>query len=93
MVGHAADFNGLHFILPGDAAEEWPEPFTQLRRDEWAAFLGAEDAMEIGTDVGHGVYSAVPAGLWQFQTLPGVETPGYYRDVPLGQGTRKPCAR
>jgi hypothetical protein len=35
--------------------------------------------MEIGTDVGHGNHSAVPAGLWQFQTVPGVETPGYCR--------------
>ena len=36
------------------AAEEWPEAFAQFRRDEAAVFLGAEDTMKIGTDVGHG---------------------------------------
>jgi hypothetical protein len=43
--------------------------------------------MEMGTDVGHGVYSAVPAGLWQFRIFPAVKTAGYCRDVPLGQST------
>ena len=32
------------------------------------AFLGAEDTMMIGTDVGHAIYSAVPAGLAQSGT-------------------------
>src|ERR1035438_281159 len=77
VIFHAADFDGLHFILPGDAAEKRPEPVAQFRLDERAAFLGAEDAMEIGADVGHGNHSAVPAGLWQHRILPGVETPGY----------------
>ena len=77
MIRHAAHFDGLHFILPGDAAEERPEAFAQFRRDKRPAFLGAEDAMEIGADVGHGDYSAVPAGLWQCRILPAVETAGY----------------
>ena len=47
MVFHAADLNGLHFVLPGDAAEERPEPFAQFRRDERTAFLGAENTMKI----------------------------------------------
>ena len=71
-------------VLPGNATEKWPEPFAQIRCDKTAAFLDAEDTMEIGTDVGHEVYSAVPAGLWQCQTVPGVETPGYFL-VPSGQ--------
>jgi hypothetical protein len=37
--------------------------------------------MEIGTDVGHGKHSAVPPGLWQWQTVPGVKTPGYCHHV------------
>src|SRR5436309_605713 len=46
VVGHAPNFNGLHLILPGDAAQKGPEPLAQLRRDWGAAFFGAEDAME-----------------------------------------------
>ena len=84
MIFHAANFDGLHIVLPGDPAEEWPEPFAQFRFDERTAFLGAEYAMEMGTDVGHGVYSAVPAGLWQYQTIiPGIKMPGYCRRVAL----------
>ena len=63
MIFHAACFDGLHFILPGDAAEERPEPFAQVRRDKSATFLGAEEAMEIGTNVGHG---AIQPSLWDF---------------------------
>ena len=74
MVFHAADFDGLHFILPGDAAEERPEPFAQFRCNEPLSFLGAEDAMKIGTDVGHASHSAVPSELLQFRIFPGVET-------------------
>jgi len=85
VVLHPADFNGLHFILPGDATEKRPEPFAEFKRDERVAFLGAEYAMEIGTNVGHGIHSAVPTGLLQYGTYPGVETPGYFQDVPLGQ--------
>jgi hypothetical protein len=55
----------LHLVLPGDAAKERPEPFAQCRGDELPPFLGAENTMEMGTDVGHGIHSAVPAGLMQ----------------------------
>ena len=51
MVWHAADFNGLHSILPGDAAQKWPEPLAQSRRDEGPAFFGAKDAVVVGADV------------------------------------------
>ena len=42
VVSHASNLDGLHFILPGNAAEERPEPVAQIRRDEGATFLGAE---------------------------------------------------
>ena len=67
VVFNATNFNSLHLVLPRDAAEERPEPVTQFRGDERTAFPGAKNTMEIGADVGHGIYSAVPAGLWQFQ--------------------------
>ncbi|MDB6020693.1 MAG: hypothetical protein JWQ04_550 [Pedosphaera sp.] len=51
MVGHAADLNGLHPVLARDAAQKRPEPFAQRRRDQRPAFLGAEHAMVIRTDV------------------------------------------
>jgi hypothetical protein len=34
--------------------------------------------------------SAVPAGLILLRDFPGVETPGYCRNVPLGQGILQP---
>lgn len=63
VVLHPTDFDGLHFVLPGDAAQKRPEPVAQFRSDEPPSFLGAENAMKIGTDVGLGTHSAVPAGL------------------------------
>jgi len=36
-------------------------------------------------DLKQAVRSAVPAGLVRRNPFPGVETPGYYRAVPLGQ--------
>jgi len=53
VVFDSADFNGLHFVAAHDTAQEWPEPFGKRRRDEPATLLGAEDAMVVGTDVGH----------------------------------------
>ena len=54
MVRHAADFNGLHPVLPRDAAQKGPEPFAQGRCHQGTPLLGAEDAVMVGTDVGHG---------------------------------------
>jgi hypothetical protein len=53
VVFHAADFDGLHLVLPRDAAEERPEAFAQFRRDERAAFFCAENAMNIRADEGY----------------------------------------
>ena len=47
VIFNPADFDGLHFVLPGDAAEKWPEPLAKFWSDERTAFLGAENAMEI----------------------------------------------
>src|SRR5437867_12122604 len=85
VVFHAADFDGLHLVLPCDATQERPESFAQCRGDEAAALFSAECAMEIGTDVGHADHSAVPSGPVQCGKHPGVETPGYSQDVPSGQ--------
>src|SRR2546421_10923009 len=80
VVSHAPDLDRLHLILPGDAAHEGPEPFTQFGRDDRLALFGAEDAMDMGADVRHAAHSAVPSGLMQFQiSVPNVETLGYYR--------------
>ncbi|MFZ0829048.1 MAG: hypothetical protein WAO02_16665 [Verrucomicrobiia bacterium] len=68
-----ADFDGLHLVLPGDATQERPEPMTQCRGDERPSLLGAENTMKIGTDVGHGIHSAVPAELMQFLIFPALK--------------------
>lgn len=65
MIFDTADLDRLHLVLARDATEERPKPFAQVRSDQGAAFFCAEDAMIIGTDVGHAIYSAVPAGLVQ----------------------------
>ena len=86
VVRHAADFDGLHPVLPGDAAEIRPESFLESRRDQGPALLRAEDAMIIGADVRHAPHSAVPAGLMQRRMrVPNVETLSYCRQVPPGQ--------
>src|SRR2546421_6432560 len=51
VVSHAPDLNRLQLILPGDAAHEGPEPFTQFGRDDRRALFGAEDAVDIGAEV------------------------------------------
>ena len=85
MVFNPADLDGLHFVLPCDPAQEWPEPVAECRSDERATFLGAENAMEIGADIGHAGHSAVPSGLMQSGILPGIEMPGYSHEVPPGR--------
>ena len=85
MVFHAADFDGLHLVLTRNATQKRPEPVAEGWRDKTPALLGAENAMEIGTNVRHTDHSAVPSGLMQFLIFPGVETPGYCHKVPPGQ--------
>src|SRR6266536_2595054 len=74
VVFHAADFDGLHLVLPCDATQERPQSFAQCRRDQAATLFGAENVMEIGTNVRHANHSAVPSGLVQCGKHPGVET-------------------
>ena len=51
MVSHASNPYGLHFILPRNSTEHRPQPVTQFWTDQPLPLFGAEDAMEIGTDV------------------------------------------
>lgn len=53
MVLDAANFDCLHTVLSGDSSQEWPESFTQRRRNNWPAFLGTEYAVVIGANVRH----------------------------------------
>src|ERR1051326_2075862 len=68
VVRDPANFDGLHFVLPGNAAHNRPEPVAQSRGDERAALLGAKHTMEIGTHVRHALHSAVrglvPCGIY-----------------------------
>jgi hypothetical protein len=73
VVLHPTDFDGLHFVLPGDAAQKRPEPVAQFRSDELPSFLGAENTMKIGADGGHGIHSAVPSELMQFRIFPALK--------------------
>jgi len=62
-------------VLTGDAAEECPELWLHLRRDQIAALFGGEDTMDQFRDVGvghgrlRGEGSAVPIGT-EFQHPP-----------------------
>ena len=62
MVFRTADFDGIHFVDAGDAAQEWPEAFAEFGSDLGAAIFRAEDAVEIGADVGHAGEFSRPFG-------------------------------
>jgi hypothetical protein len=47
VVFYAADFNGLHFVLPCDAAQKRPKSLPERRGDQRLALFGAEDAVVI----------------------------------------------
>jgi hypothetical protein len=53
VVGHPANLDGRHFMLPRDSAQVRPEPLLKARCDQWAAFFGAENTMVVRADVGH----------------------------------------
>src|ERR1044071_1538884 len=55
MVRHAPNLDGLHVIVPGDAAQKGPESFPQFRGDQRLPLLGAENAMVIRADIRHGL--------------------------------------
>jgi hypothetical protein len=59
-----ADLDGAHSVFPRNPADKGPQAFPERGGDEGPPFLGAEDAMIVRTDVGHGCRdSAVPPGL------------------------------
>src|SRR5438309_11548825 len=68
-VGHATHLDGLHLVLPRDAAQKGPESVAQFRRDHGVTLFGAKDAMEIGADVRHATDSAAPSGLKAMRNL------------------------
>src|SRR6185503_19708349 len=49
----STDFDGLHFVLPGDAAHERPPSLTQGWRDEFAPLFCAENQMNMIAHVRH----------------------------------------
>ncbi len=86
MIRHSTDFDGLHLVVTRNATEERPKPFSERGHDDRASFLGAKNAMIIGTHIRHRIMqSAVPSGLIQPVRFPGVKTPGYFHDVPSGR--------
>ena len=79
MIDHTTDFDGLHLVLPGNATKEWPEPFCQCWGDQRTTFFRAEDAVMVGTDVGHADIQPSLRDLGNTKLDPGVKTPGYCR--------------
>jgi hypothetical protein len=51
-----ADASGRDTVLFGNSAQEWPEPFPQLKVQHRGTLFGAENTMNIerARDVGHG---------------------------------------
>jgi hypothetical protein len=54
MVLDPADAQGFDVVLARDAAEVRPKPLAKVWREEGLAVFGAEDAVGVGADVGHG---------------------------------------
>src|SRR5712691_1053356 len=53
VIWHAANLDGLHLILPSNSAQEWPKSFSKRGCNYGEALFCAENAMEMGADVGH----------------------------------------
>jgi hypothetical protein len=85
MISHAADLDGFHFVLPGDAAQKRPESVSERRGDEGPTLFGAENTMMVGTDVGHAVIQPSLRDLRNPEFNPGVETPWLFSNAPSGQ--------
>lgn len=80
MVFNPTNFDGLHFILPGNTSEKRPKPRAQFLFDQRSAFLRAKDTMVIRTNVGR--HAGIQPSLrdsGNAKLVPGVETPGYYQ--------------
>jgi hypothetical protein len=58
VVCNPADASGRDTVLFGNSAQEWPEPFPQLRVQHRGTLFGAENTMNIekAKGVGHGNY-------------------------------------
>jgi hypothetical protein len=65
MVRDAANGERFDVVLARDAADVGPETYLQVRRDERAALLGAEDAVKQAADegMGHGANPRVQSSL------------------------------
>jgi hypothetical protein len=81
VIGHAANFDGRHLVLTGDATQKRPESILQWRRDERTALLGTEDAMEIGAHIKH---APIHPSLIQFPQL-FIRWRGEPREAPRSQ--------
>src|ERR1041385_4106982 len=80
MIGHPANFDCCHFMLPRDPAEIGPQPFLKARRDHRAAFFGAKDTMVVRTDVGHARIQPSHRDLGDLEIVePNLKRPRYYR--------------
>jgi hypothetical protein len=86
VVGHAANLDGRHFMLPRDSAKVRPEPLLKARSDQWASFFSAENTMVVRTDVGHMNAFSRPFGTECNReiALPNLERLGYSRIIPPG---------
>jgi hypothetical protein len=73
MVFHAADFNGFHLVLARNAAQKRPESLGECRSDEGTTFFGAEDAMMVGTDVGHAAIQPSLRDLRNTELIPALK--------------------
>src|SRR5437660_2188761 len=93
MVLHTTDRHGFHSVLARNTAEKRPKPFAQRGRDLRAASFGAEDAMKIGADVRHRDIQPSLRDFCNAGLGPGVETPGYYHNVPSGLGLFALCSQ
>src|SRR5437588_12004558 len=70
MIGHPANLERRHFVLPRDSTEVGPEPLLESRCDERAAFFRAEDTMVVRTDVGHMHAFSRPFGTYAIVKSP-----------------------
>src|SRR6185503_135373 len=60
MIFDSTDFDGLHFVLPSDAAHERPQSLTQGWRDEFTPLFCAENQMN---RIAHVRYAGIQPSL------------------------------
>ena len=54
MFIRATDGHGLHLVFAGDTANVSPKPWSGFGCDETSPLFGAENVMDVTTDVGVG---------------------------------------